>query len=87
MRCALGLLLRRGMGFILGLYSWGFSHETPWPLCTFFLVIRNAHTFRIFLTPPPPRPCHAHTAADFVKCASYCFIFFYKFRYIDYIFS
>jgi hypothetical protein len=55
-----------------------------------FVVLRNKHTFTILFNSFlfPPHLCHAHAAEDFVKCASYCLmILFYKFRYIDYIFS
>jgi hypothetical protein len=81
MRCLAGALvlrLRRGMGYYLRVLFMGFlpRNTVAVTIVYIFVVLRNEHTYAIlcnsFLCPPRLCLCHAHAAADFVKCASYC---------------
>jgi hypothetical protein len=80
MRClagALGLRLRCRMVY-LGVLFMGFlpRNTVAVIIAYIFVALRNELTFTIlcnsFLS--PPSVCYAHTAADFVKCESYCLI-------------
>jgi hypothetical protein len=76
MRClvgALGLRLRRGMGY-LGVLFMGFLPRNTVTTVNIFVVLRNEHTFTILCN---SFLCHAHAAADFVKRASYCSMFLF----------
>jgi hypothetical protein len=76
---ALGLWLRQGMGFYLRVLFMGFLPRNTMTVTTAYIfgVRHYVHTSTNLCYPPPPPPpglCHAHAAADFVKCALYCLI-------------
>jgi hypothetical protein len=85
MRClagALGLLLRRGMGFYLRVLIIGFlpRNTVAVTIVYIFVVLRNVHTFTI-LCKPPPKSLSRTYRGGFRKV---CVVLFYDFVFTNF---